>query len=131
MNVSPLHLDTSVVTELEKHLVLCYTSKSPSGNLITTVRSLPAGRPQTVRRWSGCGMWRGDGALLKGQVGFGRLLQENRRTRSMPSITTSQIDTLRAAETSGAVGEKRPRRWRRAACSSSASPIVSTTCAPL
>ncbi|MGI6210010.1 MAG: GHMP kinase [Anaerolineae bacterium] len=114
VNVSPLHLDTSVVTELEKHLVLCYTGKSRlSGNLITTVQeAYQAGRPQTVgalERMRDVAVEM-KSALLKGQVGeFGRLLQENWENQKQlhPSITTSQIDALfEAAQAAGAVGGK-------------------------
>ncbi|NPV09080.1 MAG: GHMP kinase [Anaerolineae bacterium] len=114
VNVSPLHLDPSVVTELEKHLVLCYTGKSRlSGNLITTVQeAYRAGRSQTVNallriRDVAVEM---KSALLKGQIGhFGRLLQENWENQKLldPSISTAQIDSLfDAALDAGAVGGK-------------------------
>ncbi len=114
VNVSPLHLDVSVVNELEKHLVLCYTGKSRlSGNLITTVQeAYQSGRPQTVRaleRMRDVAIEM-KSALLKGQIGeFGDLLQENweNQKRLDPSITTDQIDDLfQTAMQAGAAGGK-------------------------
>lgn len=114
VNVSPLHLDASVITELEKHLVLCYTGKSRlSGNLITTVMSAyRCGRAQTVgalRRMRDIAVEM-KSVLLKGEIGsFGCLLQENWENQKQldPSLTNPQIDRLfEAALAAGAVGGK-------------------------
>lgn len=114
VNVSPLHLDTSAVVELEKHLVLCYTGKSRlSGNLITRVQeAYQAGRPSTVgalERMRDVAVEM-KSALLKGQIGeFGRLLQANWECQKQldPTITTDQIDSLfEIAAAAGSVGGK-------------------------
>jgi len=114
VNVSPLHLDSGVVAELEKHLVLCYTGKSRlSGTLIDTVMgAYVAGRAETVtalRRMRDIAIEM-KSALLKGEIGeFGLLLQENweNQKRLDSSITNAQIDALfDAATAAGAVGGK-------------------------
>lgn len=114
VSVSPLHLDASTITELEKHLVLCYTGKSRlSGNLITKVMdAYRAGRASTVnalKRMRDIAIEM-KSALLKGEVGeFGRLLQENWENQKQldASQSTPQIESLFAtAAAAGAVGGK-------------------------
>jgi len=101
VHVSPLRLPDSVVNELEKHLVMCYTGKSRlSGDLISTVMgAYQAGASRTVQA-----LYRlreiareMKSALLRGDLtGFGQLLSENWECQKAldPSITNEYIDAL-------------------------------------
>jgi D-glycero-alpha-D-manno-heptose-7-phosphate kinase len=112
--VSPLRLAAGVVSELEKHLVLCYTGKSRvSGNIISTVmNAYQQGVPATTRALHRLKDIAREmkSALLRGDLAdFGRLLSENWACQKAldPSVTNPQIDALfDVALASGAIGGK-------------------------
>jgi D-glycero-alpha-D-manno-heptose-7-phosphate kinase len=112
--VSPLRLAAGVVSELEKHLVLCYTGKSRiSGNIISTVmNAYQQGVPATTRALHRLKeiAREMESALLRGDLAaFGRLLSENWACQKAldPSVTNPQIDALfELALASGAIGGK-------------------------
>lgn len=111
---SRLNLDNSVVRELEKHLILCYTGKSRmSGDIIKTVMgAYERGEKKTVDALRSLKRVAYDtkNALIAGDThAFAQLLQENWENQKAldPSTSNAQIDSLfDVAMRGGAIGGK-------------------------
>lgn len=111
---SRLRVPRWVRSELEKHLVMCYTGKSRvSGNIIDTVMgAYQRGEKKTVGALHRLKEIAEEmkSVLVTGDVArFGALLQENweNQKRLDASVTTPQIDRLfDAARGAGAIGGK-------------------------
>jgi D-glycero-alpha-D-manno-heptose-7-phosphate kinase len=112
--VTPLRLGLDLVSELESHLMLCYTGKvRPDLGLVDAqVRSFGEARPEAVSVMRRLHEMVGEmkEALLKGRLtDFGELLEESflAKRRMNPGITDARIDEMyEAARKNGAIGGK-------------------------
>ncbi len=114
VSLSPLRLSDSVINELEKHLLICYTGKSRlSGNIIQTVMgSYKKGIKKTTRALKNIKRitYEMKNALLSGDLkAFAKLMTENWENQKQldKSTTNAQIDSLfEIAFKKGAIGGK-------------------------
>jgi D-glycero-alpha-D-manno-heptose-7-phosphate kinase len=114
VKVSPLSLNSDILYDLEKHLVLCYTGKSRlSGDIhrkvVEAYRINDPKNRNALRKLKSIAQQMKD-ALLTGDLEeFGKLLSENWQNQKElhPSVTNSQIDGLfNIAIANGAIGGK-------------------------
>ncbi|HGE70007.1 TPA: GHMP kinase [Candidatus Poribacteria bacterium] len=114
VKVSKLQLSKSIICELEKSLVLCYTGKSRlSGDIHQKVRSAfengETKTTQAIKNLKEIAVEMKNALLGEDLETFGKLLNDNWQNQKAlhPSVTNPQIDEIiEIAKSNGAIGGK-------------------------